>query len=436
MDSNLPRLYKDYGAYSNYRNFPLDIDGLKPVERRVLLSAYKIARDKFIKSRRVDAHTTGHYHPHGSCYGSIVQLVRQGFLIGQGNFGTNVGVEPVGPAADRYTECRINPKTTEMVFKYVDNVQWVDSELGDREPLYLPTMFPICLMGTDYTQGIGFGYKTYIPCYHVKDLYQRLLWLLGIRKNKPIIAPITDCKILSDKALLDKLLTTGKAKVHVEGIVDINTKTNTAQLKSWPAGKRFESFLNKFSKELSEGLIGFTDLSVTETNIVFQVIRERNRDKIFEQFIEKMKEVIQGYISFEVVVVDSNQNVLTKSIDKMLLDTYKMFTDTNENMLKSEIVKIDETISEYNNLSIIRPTIISGITAKKSIEEIIEDVEKNTPVTKQIAKELISKYRISKLITIDVDTSQLINKKIEINNNLNDLSTFVMNQYVECLTKL
>ena len=50
MDNNLPKLYRDYGEYSNYRNFPLDIDGLKPVERRVLLSAFKIAKNKFVKS--------------------------------------------------------------------------------------------------------------------------------------------------------------------------------------------------------------------------------------------------------------------------------------------------------------------------------------------------------------------------------------------------
>jgi len=86
MDLNLPRLYKEYGIYSNYRNFPLDIDGLKPVERRVLLSAYKIARDKLVKSRQVDAYTIGHFHPHGECYGTIVQLVRQGFPCSLGRY--------------------------------------------------------------------------------------------------------------------------------------------------------------------------------------------------------------------------------------------------------------------------------------------------------------------------------------------------------------
>jgi len=269
MDQRLPQLYKDYGNYSNWRSMPLDLDGLKPVERRVLLSAYKIARQKFVKSRQVDAYTIGHYHPHGECYGSIVQLVRQGFLTGQGNFGTNVGVEPVGPAAPRYTECKINQLILDLAFKYIDHVPFVDTELGDTEPLFLPAMFPICLMGTEYTQGIGFGYKTFIPCYNIKDLYQRLLWLLGIRKRKPIIAPITDCEILSPQPILDGLLTTGSAKIEVKGVIDINIRNNTVTLKSWPPGKRFESMLNKFAAELDSGMVGFTDLSASETKIVF-----------------------------------------------------------------------------------------------------------------------------------------------------------------------
>ena len=84
MDRRLPKLYKDYGEYSNWRTLPFDIDGLKPVERRVLLSAYKIARQKLVKSRQVDAYTIGHYHPHGEVYGTIVQMVRQGYNCSNG----------------------------------------------------------------------------------------------------------------------------------------------------------------------------------------------------------------------------------------------------------------------------------------------------------------------------------------------------------------
>ena len=89
-----------------------------------------------------------------NCYGTIVHLVRQGFLDGQGNFGSNVGVDVIGPAAPRYTECRISQKSLDLFFKYIDCVPFVDTELGDKEPEYLPVMFPVCLIGKEYSQGI------------------------------------------------------------------------------------------------------------------------------------------------------------------------------------------------------------------------------------------------------------------------------------------
>jgi DNA gyrase/topoisomerase IV subunit A len=429
MDLILPRLYKDYGEYSNYRNFPLDIDGLKPVERRVLLSAFKIARNKLVKSRQIDAYTIGHYHPHGECYGTIVQLVRQGFLDGQGNFGTNIGVEPVGAAAPRYTECRISKKSLELAFKYIDHVPLLETELGDKEPLFLPTMLPLCLIGTEYTQGIGFGYKTFIPCYKSKDLYQRLLWLLGLRKRKPIIEPITDCKILSSSKELDELLITGKAKIEVEGIYDINARKNELVLKSWPPGKRFQSLLNKFSKELNENMIGFTDLSVTSTEILFQIIRERNRDKIFEDFVKKLQDAIQGSISFEVIVVDNTRKVIRKSIDDMLLDTYKVFYQINEDRINYLISKISDTIQEYRALELIRKPLSECISTGLDINQTLDEIENSTSVSREVANELIGKYRINKLLTLDTETKNL---EDEIKNNeiiLKNLNEFVLEQY-------
>jgi len=429
MDTHLPTLYKDYGQYSNYRNFPLDLDGLKPVERRVLYAAYKIARTGWKKSRQVDSHTTGHYHPHGECYGTIVQLVKQGFLDGQGNFGSNVGSEPVGAAAPRYTECKLSAKTIDLAFKYIKYAPFVDTELNDKEPFHLTTMFPICLMGTDYTQGIGFGYKTYIPCYDIKDLHQRLLWLLGIRKRKPIIAPITDCNILATPKEIERLLTHGKAKIAVEGVIEINPRKSTITLKSWPPGKRFESLLNKFAKELNENMIGYTDLSSTETEIVFQVLRERNRTKIFEEFIEKMVDALKGSISFEMIMVDSNQNVIIKSVDDMLLDTYNMFCAMNENMLNQEISNLREVITEYQLLEKIKPPLIQCIGEGLDMQETLNAIQKTVGIKKTTSAMLIDKYKIRKLLTLNTDTSELEVKSNEHLKNLAELTPFVLEQY-------
>ena len=429
MDQKLPTLYKEYGQYSNYRNFPLDLDGLKPVERRVLFSAYKIARIKLAISRKVDSYTTGNFHPHGECYGTIVQLVKQGFLTGQGNFGSNVGVEPTGAAAPRYTQCRLNTRTLDLAFKYIKYVDWVDTELEDIEPIYLPTMYPFCLLGNEPTQGIGFGYKTYIPCYRVEDLEKRLLWLLGIRKRKPIIVPISDCNITATPQELDQLLTTGKAKINVEGIIDINQRSNTVVLRSWPPGKRFESFLNKFSRELSDGLIGFRDASASQTEIIFQVLRERNRDKIFNEFIEKLKEVIKGVISFETIVVEIDQKVVHRSIDDMLLNTFAMFTEANERMLKEEHERITNIKEEYVALEMIRKPLSDCLKNGYDIDATLDEITRATGVQREVSKELIKKYRIMKLITLDTDTTELNNQLIDVEDKLKNISEFVLNQY-------
>jgi DNA gyrase/topoisomerase IV subunit A len=430
MDQKLRTLYKEYGQYSNYRNFPLDIDGLKPVERRVLLTAYKIARTKLTKCLKVSSYTNGNYHPHGECYGTIVQLVRQGFLEGQGNFGTNVGVEPTGAAAPRYTECKLNSRTENLAFKYVNYVNWVPTEMDDKEPEFLPTMYPLCLLGNEPTQGIGFGFKTYIPCYSPDDLHKRLLWLLGIRKRKPIIAPITDCIITSTNEELDKLLTTGKAKINVEGVIDVNPRNNTVILRSWPPGKRFESFLNKFSKELSDGLIGFRDASVTETEIIFQVLRERNRDKIFKDFVDVLKESIKGNISYEIQAIDHAENkVSLKSIDEMLLNTYKMFQHVNSVRLEKEKTRILENIEELIALETIREPLSTCIKNEHSIQQTIEGINELYKIPKETIEMLIKKYSISKLLTLNTDTTALKNQLRNFEETLKNISEFVLEQY-------
>jgi DNA gyrase/topoisomerase IV subunit A len=430
MDQNLPKLYKEYGSYSNYRNFPLDLDGLKPVERRVLLSAYKIARSKFAKCRQVDTYTCGHYHPHGECYGTIVQLVRQGFLTGQGNFGSNVGIESVGAAAPRYTECRINDYTLNLAFKMINSVPWVQTEMDDTEPFYLPTMFPICLMGKDYTQGIGFGYKTYIPCYEIKDLNKRLLWLLGKRKTKPTIKPITDCVILSSDKVVEELLTIGKAKIEVRGTIKEEPRLNKVTLNSWPPGKRFETILNKLSKHFESGEVGFTDLSVTDTQIVFQVLRERNRDAIYRRFVSDLKSALEGTISFEILTVTTDQIVKQKSVDQLLLDTYNIYCKTTKKTINDKIKQLNETVSEYQTLLQIRPLIAKGIEFKKSKEEILDEIIKKLPdVSKKVATELMNKYKIMKLLTVDIDTTDLNTQAKQLKENLKHLIEYVLEDY-------
>ena len=430
MDNIVPALYKEYGQHVNFaRMFPLNLDGLKPVERRILLSAYQIARNRLVKSARIDGFVLGNYHPHGSCYGTIVQLVHQKFLSGQGNFGCDIGVEIEPAAAPRYTECKLSESILDLAFKYIDHVKWEINELGQKEPVFLPTMFPLCLIGEEFTQGIGFGYKSYIPCYKLEDLYKRLLWLLGERKQKIMIKPITDCNITSTRSDLEKLLTTGKATINVEGVLVENPRNNTVMLKSWPPGRKFESLLNKFSRELDLQDIGWNDLSGMSTEIEFGVLKQRNRDDIFRKFVAKLKRAIKGSIPFEVIVVNSNQEVELMSIDNMLMTTFSMFSNVSKKMLEYEVTKIAEQISEFQILRKIKPYLSSVLGSRDHAKTVIKKISKLSQIEEVVVKELFSKYRIYKLLTVNTDVSELMERSKEAQSTLSDVRKFVLQQY-------
>ena len=219
-------------------------------------------------------------------------------------------------------------------------------------------------------------------------------------------------------------------KLDVEGIIEENPKQNKVILKSWPPGKRFQSILNKFSKELDAGLVGFTDLSSTETKIVFQVLRERNRDKIYKEFVIKLKDVIKGAISFETTVVNIDSKVIVKSIDNLLLDTYQIFSEMNEKMLKDEIARVGDIIKEYNLLDIIKPILASCIAQGLDIETTMAEIKRVTIIADDSGvRDLIDKYKIKKLLTLDTDSDELNIQIEKLTKTLSSLDVFLIEQY-------
>jgi len=434
LDNLIPSLYRNYGMYVNSsRAFCDSVDGLKPVERRVLLTTYYVARDRFVKSAKIDGGTLASYHPHSSCYGTICQLVNQGFLDGQGNFGNNIGIEPSPPAAMRYTECKLNKQIHDMALRLIDYVNWGPSELDD-EPEYLPSMFPLCFLGKEYTSGIGFGYKTLIPCYSLNDLRDRLLFLIGKKKEKPTIRPITNCKTLSNDKDFENLLTTGKGQIIYQGIFNVDKIKCKAVIKSFPPGKKFETILGKFEKELNNQDIGWIDESSAEhngTHIVFEVLKQRSRDEIFKSFLKKLNDVMTATVSFETIVVDHNsRNVKNMSIDELLVSTFKIYQTINMRMLKSNESKINDAIIEVKLLEKVKPSLKKYISNKElSVEQIIENIGNEIKEDKEKIKELFQKYRITKLLTFKADFDDLNTKLNVVKDNIKNIDKFVVDQY-------
>ncbi len=444
MDSIVPQMYQDYGEYINFnRALPLSIDGLKLVERRLLLSTFKVAKDKLVKSAKIIGDTMGNYHPHGDTYSTIVNLVNRGFLIGQGQFGANIGVSPVSPAASRYTEVKTNPDMKKICFEYLKYVDWYINDLDSKEPCYFPTMIPLCFLGNTYPQGIAFGYSTLIPTYSSKDLYKRLMYLIGVTKIKPTIKPLSNCKILSNKVELEKILTTGAGKIDFQGIIKEDRKNFYVYLKSWPPGKSFDSLLSKNEEFSINHNIGILDLSNKNfgTNIRFDVLKARNREAIYNRFLKQLKEKLIGSVSFKINIVDMfTENSETKkvvkqlSVDEMLLKTFENYKRFSKVNLVTQVKELQSKIDEFLLLKKIRPylsKILVDKTISSEFEEKIKILSQLSKIDINHVRNLLQNNTIDKLLKLKINIENLKDRIYHLNLNLNNFDTFIINEYTK-----
>ena len=140
---------------------------------------------------------------------------------------------------------------------------------------------------------------------------------------------------------------------------------------------------------------------------------------------------LTGFISFEIVMVDTDRNVVVKSVDDMLLNTYSIFCNVNKEMLKHEIVTTKEIVEEYQLLEKIKYPLSQCLSKGLSIDMTISKIQNETNIPKERILMLVDKYKIRKLLTVNTDTTKLKIKMEEHAKNLNDLSNFVLAKYAK-----
>ncbi|WP_020378996.1 DNA gyrase subunit A [Candidatus Microthrix parvicella] len=151
-------------------------DGLKPVHRRILWAMHEAGLRPDRQHRKcatVVGDVIGKYHPHGdsSVYDALVRM-GQDFSLSHvlidkhGNFGSLSD----GPAAYRYTECRLDPLAMSMLAEIdEDTVDRIPNYDGStEEPTVLPSRFPNLLVNG--SQGIAVGMATNIPPHNLGEV--------------------------------------------------------------------------------------------------------------------------------------------------------------------------------------------------------------------------------------------------------------------------
>jgi len=166
------------------RALPDARDGLKPVQRRILFSMAEnnIRPDRgHVKSARVVGEVMGKYHPHGdgAIYDALVRTaqpwsMRVPLIDGHGNFGSLDD----GPAAMRYTECRMAPAAMAMTSGLDEDVVDFKPNYDGREdePSVLPAAFPNLLVNG--AAGIAVGMATNMAPHNLVEVIQALRHLI------------------------------------------------------------------------------------------------------------------------------------------------------------------------------------------------------------------------------------------------------------------
>ncbi len=185
LQDEMERSFLDYAmSVIVSRALPDVRDGLKPVHRRIIwdMEEQGFRSDRpFVKSARVSGDTMAKYHPHGdsAIYDALVRMA-QPFSLRHPliDFHGNYGSPDFGPAASRYTECRLHPLANHLLADIDENtVDMITTYDGSREePSVLPARFPNLLVNG--SQGIAVGMATNIPPHNLGEVIDACIHLL------------------------------------------------------------------------------------------------------------------------------------------------------------------------------------------------------------------------------------------------------------------
>lgn len=279
----LSGMFKDWFLdYSSYvilqRAVPHIVDGLKPVQRRVLHAMFRMDDGSYTKVANIVGQAM-QYHPHGdaSILGALVQLGQKGLLVDcQGNWGNILTGD--SNAAPRYIEARLSKFAKEVVFD-PKITNWMTSYDGrNQEPTELPVRFPLLL--AQGTEGIAVGMASKILPHNFNELIDASVKILEgedftIYPDFPT-GGSADCSNYKDGARGGSV----KVRAKIEKI-----DKNTVAITEIPYGKTSHILIDSILKAKDKGKIKIKkieDMTTEKVEILIHLPNDVSPDKTID----------------------------------------------------------------------------------------------------------------------------------------------------------
>lgn len=410
MDDLKDQMKDHFIQYASYvildRAIPHIIDGLKPVQRRILETLWRQNDDKLHKVANIVGQTM-QFHPHGDApiYEALVNLANKGFLLDrQGNFGNTFTGDP--SAAGRYIETRLSPLAREVLFN-PDITEKVPSYDGrNMEPVTLPAKVPLLLMqGAD---GIAVGMSTRILSHNFTELLEAQVAYL---EEKPFkIYPDFATGGVMDKSEYDK----GRGKIKLRAKIEVKD-AKTLVIREICYGTTTESLIRSIDEAAKKGKIKIEEINdYTAKNVEIEIKLPRG------QYAEEILDSLYGFTECEVslnsqiIVIKEGLPWETDVHEVLIYNTEKLVT-----FLKRELEIEKERLLEkifYKTLEriFIENRLYKHIETVKTLDGIHQTLEKSiAPYQKELRRkptfedrEKLLQIPIRRISRFDIDRNQ------------------------------
>ena len=390
--------YIDYSSYTVlYRAVPHLIDGLKPVQRRVLHAMWRMDDGSYTKVANIVGQAM-QFHPHGdsSILGALVWIGQRNYLVDcQGNWGNILTGD--SNAAPRYIEARLSKFAKEVVFN-PKTTNWMTSYDGrNQEPVELPVKFPILL--AQGTEGIGAGFASKILPHNFNELIDASISILQGKDFEIFPDFLTggaaDCSKYSSKRKGGKI----KIRAKIEKI-----DKNTLAITEVPFSKTTPVVIESILKAKETGKIKIKkidDLTTDKVNIMIHLPNDVSPDKTID--------ALYAFTACEVsitpntcVILDNKPQVL--SVNDML----RYSTEHTRDLLGLELkIRLDELENDWHYNS------LEKIFFENKVYKILEgDARTWEDQLKEVFDEMLKYQKLLKRPIVMEDINRLVEKPV------------------------
>lgn len=453
-----------FGRYSKYiiqdRALPDVRDGLKPVQRRILFSMYKLGMfsDKpYKKSARIVGDVIGKYHPHGdtSVYDAMVRLsqtwkIRVPLIDMHGNNGS---IDGDSAAAMRYTEARMS-KASEYILqdiekRTVDFIPNFDDE--EYEPTVLPARYPNLLVNG--ATGISAGYATEIPPHNPREVINAV-----IKRMKNPEMTIDDLikvlrgpdfptgAIVQGKEQIKQAFETGRGRIIIKSVTEIEEQQIIVTEIPYEVNKA--NLVRKIDdiriKKKIDGIQEVRDESDREgLRIAIDVKKNFDPNEILN-FLHKKTDLTKSY-NYNMVAINNKRPMLMgvlPILDSYILHQKEVITNrSNYDMKKAQkrlhivdgIIRMMDVLDEV--IAIIRSS-KNKRDAKNNLISKFEFSEEQSEAIVSLQLYKLSSTDINQLVTEQNSLKDTIEKLDYILKNEHALEDVIENELKDIQKKL